>query len=103
MLYRKVYQFATPSRKLKLKQLKTGGRTGYFHKGELKVRTEKDDGITDSVKSRMFLNANRRLVPPTIQSDHEHMEEGTSVDAAGASAAFNDKYGVGRGPELYDC
>lgn len=75
----------------KLQQLKTSGRTGYFHKGELKVRTEKDDGITNSVKSRMFLNANRRLVPSTIQSENEHMEEGTSVDAEGASAAFNDK------------
>ena len=74
----------------KLKQLKTGGKTGYFYKGELKVRAEQDGSNTNTVNGRTFLNANRRLVPNSAETDHEYMEEGTSVDAEGENVAFSN-------------
>ena len=57
----------------KLKQLKDDGKTGYFQKGELKVREDRND--TSSNISRVFLNANRRLPQVNTQlNDHETME-----------------------------
>ena len=57
----------------KLKQLKDDGKTGYFQKGELKVREDRND--TSSNISQVFLNANRRLLQVNTQlNDHETME-----------------------------
>ena len=54
------------------------------------MRAEQDGSNTNTVNGRTFLNANRRLVPNSAETDHEYMEEGTSVDAEGESVALSN-------------
>lgn len=52
----------------KLKDMKDRGNTGYFYKGELRVRPNTNERTNDRIQSRTFVSASRKLTQHSVRS-----------------------------------